>query len=429
MNSRFTLGAASPRTSPELVLLLLTSIYLAGCAAVDQRERPERGYWFEHGAERNEPTIAVFRGTRNTYCDFLQDTDWGNQNAKVEKLCIGNEHKLVAIVGTDLPHLADLEQVCDDTRLLLTDPLLGIPFPKGTVFFFPGVANKNGKPTWVREYARVFWDSLVRVQNKKRRFEKLKDLSFSRVYCHSNGCTQAQAAAKNGFISIDKLFHLGSPWGVTHTRLSGTQHITLDVAGDPFPLASVVRLIHIPFAAPGWVGMKKEGLPVQPSGAANTIRMEKIGGRDEFPHAMTMYFAAMKHWIEQLEVVRETNPSTDYGEDYDPKYDLNTLTKPEVRAAFAEYFNIKKHKYGYKGFNIQRGFQACDDSESKSDCSNSFYVNHKLAKHKFKDRNWRGRTHKNNFGSIDEAKGCIDEIVTKRYHDQVRISVYDLCGQ
>ncbi len=155
--------------------------------------------------------FAIFLGTGNTYCRFL--IHLGIEAKDNLKDCYDRHgERKCAIIGQDIDHYDHWtkQPMNDYAKALLVEPISGKPFPKGTIIYLPG---RRGV---VKEIWRVSKETLFGPSDPpEARFKPLGGQSFDRVYCHSNGCTQAQKAAEIGKIYINQILHLGAPHMLT----------------------------------------------------------------------------------------------------------------------------------------------------------------------------------------------------------------------
>ncbi|MCB1690985.1 MAG: hypothetical protein KDI33_20990 [Halioglobus sp.] len=379
--------------------------------------------------------VAVFRGTGNTYCGFLQELSIP-QNRDIDrgkcfkgKTVKGAEVQRVARIGDAIPYLDEraYPKKYELAKAYLTNPLTGEPFPRGTVFFFPGSSSV------MVEFFRAPFETLFGVTDKAKRFSGLSGQTFSEVFCHSNGCTQAQAAAKNGFISIEHLYHLGSPWLTSNTNLDGTVHTIFDQSFDPIGLLSFVRFFHIPFTSLDRTlsSSDKSNQIFQEIGAAPLIFLDS-SGHNGLSHALANYMLAIHIWHSNLEEAAVLLKSDSIVPESIGTYPFKEFVDPGIRSSFAIYFNIEQYPKGYRGFNLQRGIRNCGSSVRKSDCRSLVYANHELAKHSFSDATWYGSKLHNAFSTLHEATSCIDKLIDIEktpISSQLSVSVFSACSK
>jgi len=109
------------------------------------------------------------------------------------------------------------------------NPFTSRPFADTKVFAF-------GSPAVPVEALRVFADNVgVFVLSSWR---ELKGYRFDYIICHSDGCTNAIAAIREGLIKADYIFALGANWtykDIPPGSLRGAKLIFFVMEGDPVP--------------------------------------------------------------------------------------------------------------------------------------------------------------------------------------------------
>ena len=238
---------------------------------------------------------------------------------------------------------------------------------------------------------------------------------------------------KNGFISIEHLYHLGSPWLTSNTNLDGTVHTIFDQSFDPIGLLSFVRFFHIPFTSLDRTlsSSDKSNQIFQEIGAAPLIFLDS-SGHNGLSHALANYMLAIHIWHSNLEEAAVLLKSDSIVPESIGTYPFKEFVDPGIRSSFAIYFNIEQYPKGYRGFNLQRGIRNCGSSVRKSDCRSLVYANHELAKHSFSDATWYGSKLHNAFSTLHEATSCIDKLIDIEktpISSQLSVSVFSACSK
>jgi len=251
-------------------LLILCFIFIFGCSSVQEKSDSInlKGDFVDKKPNFHESTktYAIFRGTANTYCRFLEELDLEN-TTQYELSCKGtNKAPKIAIIGKDIKHLSEWteDEINNSAKLILTDPLTGIPFPKGTIYFLPG--HEAIGP----ELFRVAFENIIGVLNSEQKFNKLKNNKYDITYCHSNGCAVAQSAAGKGFIEIERLYHLGTE-SFVNDDLDGTIHTTFTNIGDFVTIIGLTSIFHIPYDSIRYVNLSNKGQKFQHNSAGENI--------------------------------------------------------------------------------------------------------------------------------------------------------------
>jgi hypothetical protein len=193
------------------------------------------------------------------------------------------------------------------------NPLTGEPLKDAKVFVF-------GHDNALKEGLRIVGDHLE--IHALSSWEKLHGQQFDNVLCHSNGCTDAINAHRQGQIQVETFFALGTDWTSKHFQpgdLRGSQIVFFVMRGDP--------IWKIP--APDWTRVGEDGQGVGlkfsipftspreiPSGITNlftqgradpdrfpVIRLDPPPGQQSTPfkpvraHGLVeSYFPAMEQW-------------------------------------------------------------------------------------------------------------------------------------
>jgi hypothetical protein len=193
------------------------------------------------------------------------------------------------------------------------NPLTGEPLKDAKVFVF-------GHDNALKEGLRIVGDHLE--IHALSSWEKLHGQQFDNVLCHSNGCTDAINAHRQGQIQVETFFALGTDWTSKHFQpgdLRGSQIVFFVMRGDP--------IWKIP--APDWTRVGEDGQGVGlkfsipfnspreiPSGIKNlftqgradpdrfpVIRLEPPAGQQSTPvkpfraHGLVeSYFPALEQW-------------------------------------------------------------------------------------------------------------------------------------
>jgi hypothetical protein len=193
------------------------------------------------------------------------------------------------------------------------NPFTGQPFDTVPVFVF-------GHENLVQEGLRIVSDHLeVHVLSS---WEELEGLHFDFVICHSNGCTNAVDAHRQGVMQAEHFLALGTDWTSKHFRpgdLRGADITFFAMATDPIwkiPAPEWARIrddtpgfkITVPFDSPTEIPRGMKNLLTQ--GRADpdrfpVIRLEPPPGRRAKPfkslqpHALVdSYFESLKQWMQ-----------------------------------------------------------------------------------------------------------------------------------
>lgn len=390
--------------------------FLSGCAlktspSLEQILRQQQLQNLAINKNKSIETYAIFRGTGNTYCGFLEELRLISINDK-GNCQIKHGDKKFAVLGEDIPTLKNWSgEPSPSANILLKNPLSESPFPKGTVFHLPG------EKTIVKEAWRAFRETFFGVKDIEIKFAFLKRRNFNEVYCHSNGCVNAQSAAENKIISIEKLIHLGSPHSVPD-NLHNTTHIQFSGHLDPVVLLGVTSFIHIPVNSYRQVTKAKNGQMFQDVGAPPLIFLEKTNPKQKGGHPLLNYFIAVTHWSNHLEqFVKTGNTPTP------SPYKQKNFLDYDLRSPFLNTFG----GYLFNGFNIQKGLTNCDSSNN-DDCNNLYYVNHRLAKSRFKSKRLFGGKNYNSFKSRQKAEACATLLFQLPFEQQIKASSFQHCN-
>jgi hypothetical protein len=174
--------------------------------------------------------------------------------------------------------------------------MTGKPFPDNTLYYAPG------NPHFLSELGRVVVATVTGQESWQNVGSFFANDHFNVLYCHSNGCTEAERMIKHHCITADTLIQMGTPWGsATPTFMPQTVTATFTNYGDPIPILGIIRIFHSPFVefpkSRRERKLRSDGVLKDDFARKTADIVVKPEGHAFLPHPATLYFDAITRWV------------------------------------------------------------------------------------------------------------------------------------